>query len=69
MENTWTLNKNGFKRKLPFYEVHHNGRYRRFCGRTKAEQYARSIGQNLFNPYNGKIDIINTTTGEIYKYQ
>lgn len=69
MVTTWQLNKNGFKRNLPFYEVHHNGKYRRFSGKTKAENYARSIGKNLFNQYNGRIDIVNTQTGEVTKFQ
>ena len=67
--NTWTIKKNGYTRKLPFYEVHHAGKYLRFSGKTKAEAYARSIGQNLFNQYNGRIDIVNTQTGEITKFQ
>lgn len=69
MKTTWKLKKGTYSRNLPFYEVHHKGKYRRFSGRTKAEAYARSIGQNLFNPYQGRIDIINTQTGEITKFQ
>lgn len=65
----WELKKGGYTRKLPFYEVHHMGKCRRFSGKTKAEQYARSIGQNLFNQYNGRIDIVNTQTGEVHKFQ
>lgn len=70
MNSTWQLNKNGFKRNLPYYEVHHNGNYRRFSGKTKAINYAQSIGRNLFNPNNNdRIDIVNTQTGQIYRYQ
>lgn len=69
MRTEWKMQKKGFTRNLPFYEVHHGGRYKRFSGKTKAENYAKSIGKSLFNPYNGRIDIVNTQTGEMWRYQ
>lgn len=70
MKTTWQLNKNGFKRNLPYYEVHHDGKHRRFSGKTKAYKYAETIGRNLLNPNSTtKIDIVNTQTGESYRFQ
>lgn len=70
MKTTWQLNKNGYKRNLPFYEVHHNGKRHKFSGKTRALNYAMSISRNLFNQNdNSQIDIVNTQTGEIYRLQ
>ena len=70
MSTTWTLNKGRYVRRLPFYEVHYNGKNRRFSGKQKAIQFAETIGRNLLQPQNNmRIDIVNTQTGESFKFQ
>lgn len=69
MNRTWKFRRNGYTRNLPFYEVRHNGKRMVFSGKTKAINYAKSIEQNLFNPIRHRIDIVNTDTGEVTKFQ
>lgn len=69
MKTTYTFTRGKYKRNMPFYEVKHHGKTIRFSGKTKAINYAKSIANNIFNPNTSRIDIVNTETGEVTKFQ